>query len=374
MLILPIVLAAVVWIWPRIWFRVVRDRLEVTVHVLDEEVEPLQPMSIEIALFNRSWLPCPYVQVSVELPPGLSASPDSHRSVLGKSTYLLMRQEVRMQFQCYGWQRGLQNLGNREMILRMNEGFGIKEIFISRAIEGKVRVLPVRRDARDSVLLIRELSGELERMHWLMPDEALLRGIREYEAGDPFKYISWQATARTGTWMTKQFSSSMDMSVGLVLNAQFFEPHWIGTNIGLFDEMCSFISSLGQLLEKQHIATYFASNAVCPENVKVQWYGRQTGWGMRRLCGTFAPYTTMELGALLLQCAAKLPRAGALLVVTAFVSPAQASVLERMAWTRSITIACPTSCDLPTLRGVRVIRFNDRSATAAAKAEEGLPS
>lgn len=35
-----------------------------------------------------------------------------------------------------------------------------------------------------------------------------LRSIREYQAGDPLKKIHWKSSARTGRWLTKEFSTA----------------------------------------------------------------------------------------------------------------------------------------------------------------------
>lgn len=170
--------------------------------------------------------------------------------------------------------------------------------------------------------------------------------------------------------MTKQFSSSIDLSACLVLNAQFFEPHWIGTNVRLFDDLCSRICAIGEFLEKRHIPFHFASNAVYPRNVKTQWFGLQTPWAMRRICSTFAPYTTTDFSALLQLCSSKLPKTSVLVVATGFVTPAQGRQLEYLAKSRPVVVLCPAQADVPALRGVKVLRF--RESVAFASSEEAM--
>ncbi len=49
-------------------------------------------------------------------------------------------------------------------------------------------------------------------------DDHDLRSIREYQPGDPLKKIHWKSSARTGRWLTKEFSVAARTTVVVDLN------------------------------------------------------------------------------------------------------------------------------------------------------------
>lgn len=357
MVFLPVILAAVVWFWNRIWFRVVRNRLTVEVTVSGKAVEVGSALEIAVRIRNDSWLPCPFVQLSIELPAGLSALPDVFHPGIVRTTYLMMRQEVSFATECYGWKRGLQDFRHRPVILRLNEGFGIHELFVSQEVRSQVVVYPPRADTVPELDAFRDINGDVERMRWLLPDESLLRGIRAYEPGDAFKHIAWHASARTGEYMTKQFSSSTDVSVGVILNAQFFEPHWMGTRVETFDELCAVSVALVANLEKLRIPVYFAANAVYPGHVKQQWYGLQQRGSLKWLTGSMLPYTNGDIITTLPLFSKHLPQDAPLFIFTAFLTAAQTRVLSREARRRKVYLVTPANVDIQGVRDAQVLSY-----------------
>lgn len=356
-LLLPVILAAVVWFWNGIWFRIIRDKLTVEVTVAGKAVEVGSALQISVRVRNGSWLPCPFVQLSLELPTGLSARPDVLYPGITRTTYLMMRQEISFETECYGWRRGLQDFRHKPVVLRLNEGFGIRELFVSREVSSQVVVYAPRALAVAGLAALRDINGDVERMRWLLPDEALLRGIRGYQPGDAFKHIAWHASARTGEWMTKQFSSSTDVSVGIILNAQFFDPHWQGTRVETFDALCGVLVALVARLDRLKIPVYFAANAIYPGRVKQLWYGRQQVGGLKWLTGSMLPYTNADMLTLLPLLHKYLPLDAPLLIFTAFLTESQRRAIAWEARRRKVYLVCPSEVEFPNMRGVQVIPY-----------------
>ncbi|MCL6453667.1 MAG: DUF58 domain-containing protein [Alicyclobacillus sp.] len=357
MIFVPVILFLVIWFWNRLWFRVVRGQLEVDVTVRARAVEMGGPCAIAVRVRNLSWLPCPSVHLSLELPPGLSADPTVRRPAISWNTYVMMRQEVVVEAVCYGWRRGLQDFRSKPVVLRVNDGFGIRDLFLTREVAGEVVVYPAGGGVPAAIPSLRALNGELEQRRWLYPDEALLRGIRAYQLGDPLKHVAWQASARMGIWMTKEFSSSADVSATLVLNGQFYEPHWNGTQAATFDQLCGAASSLAAALERQRVPVFFASNAVSPGNVRAHWYGRQSAANIRWLAGRMLSYTHSDLADILPSVLARTPQDAPLLMVTAFVSDRQRRLLERTARVRSLYLIVPEGAAVTAPAGAQVVRL-----------------
>ncbi|QSO53217.1 DUF58 domain-containing protein [Alicyclobacillus curvatus] len=367
---IPLVLALVVWMWPRIWFRVVADKIDVSVDISQPIVEIGDFIIIRITVHNSSWLPCPSLNLSLELPPGLSSTPGTKSSSITQSTFLLMHQTVTFDARCYGWQRGLQDLQNRDAILRMNEGFGLKELFVRKKASGSVVVFPRRVGSVESLRAMRDLNGEIERIRWLLPDEALLRGIRDYEAGDAFKHIAWQATARTGKLMAKQFSSSSDVSIGIVLSAQFVDPHWFGTKIHAFDELCAIVAAFARETQKSSIPLFFSSNAVYPGYSRRQWHGRLGSSAIKHRVGAMLPYTNGDLADLLKNTVYNLPQDAPLVLFSGFLTSEHVRLLTHIARERYVYVVAPDSIALPTMKGVSVHYFESRAADVLQEVSE----
>lgn len=372
MLYVPVILALVVWLWPRIWFRVVANKIGVGVGISDRTVEIGESIVISVTVHNRSWLPCPSVSLSLELPPGLSSVEGTKSYSVTHSTFLLMHQSITFDVQCYGWQRGLQELRNRDVILRMNEGFGLRELFIRREVSGSIVVLPRRVRAADDLRAMRELNGDLERVRWLLPDEALLRGIRNYGADDAFKHIAWQATARTGALMVKQFSSSSDVSAGIVLSAQFVDPHWFGTKVHVFDELCAFVAAFAREAEKTRIPMFFASNAIYPGESRRQWHGRLASSAIKHRVGAMLPYTNGDLADLVKHTVHNLPQDAPIVLFTAFLTNEHAQVLTRVAQQRYVYVVAPDSSTLPEVKGASVRYFKSQASDALQEVTESV--
>ncbi|MCL6445077.1 MAG: DUF58 domain-containing protein [Alicyclobacillus sp.] len=329
MYLLPLALLVLVWVWPHVWFKVVRGRLSVEVEIPRRQVEPNKGFSVLIRVRNRAWLPCPFVKVNVELPPGLSAQPADRTPLLTFHTFLMLRQQLQVELPCYGMERGVQRI--RHVVLHVNDGLGLKPLFLAQDIEAEVVVLPGFAPVQPKTMPMKDITGKLEVVRWLHPDESLLRGIRQYRSGDPFKHIAWQASARTGSWMTKQFSASTEATVCLLVNAQLFDPHWIGTHQARFNYLCDLATTWSHWLAERGFRLQFLCNATMPRDPRRQWHGIQSPVGMRLLLGRAMPYTNASLDHLLRLLPTLITAATPLLLFTSFITPGQWRLLESLA-------------------------------------------
>jgi uncharacterized protein (DUF58 family) len=326
---LIICLVVLVWAWPHIWFRMVQDKVEVDVAAEKVQVEQGDEVPVRVTLRNRSWLPCPYVELTLELPQGLSARADKKERTLRWQTYAFMRQEVTATFACYAIRRGLHELGQRPVVLRMNEGFGLRDLFLSREFRQEIVVLPKVRPMLDVRPELDALVGDVEVRRWLHPDEAMLRGIRPWQPGDSHRHIAWLASARSGEWMTKEFSTTTDLQACLLLNAQFYEIPWLGSDVELFDELCSVTRAVAYALGRRKVPIAFASNATSPGQPRRRWYGEQTPAGITVLLGRFHPLPNGDFAEVLASVPAKVHASAPLVVVAHYLSERHVQLLRQ---------------------------------------------
>lgn len=60
--------------------------------------------------------------------------------------------------------------------------------------------------------------GDLSVRRFLFEDPIFITGFQEYTGREPMRSIAWNATARTGQLMAKQYDHTVEVSVAVVLN------------------------------------------------------------------------------------------------------------------------------------------------------------
>jgi uncharacterized protein (DUF58 family) len=324
-----LILLLLVWLWPNIWFLFVQNCLDVNVRVLSRLIEVGETFELECTVTNRGWMPIPNLEMLVSLPDGVIAAGSVEQHILRLRTHLGGRQTVVIRGRLQGARRGVQSFAKHPLQIVLNEGFGLRSLSISREIADEVVVLPVFVDLRKQSVRLEEISGKLEVFRWLHPDESLLRGIRPYQRGDAFKHIAWGPSASMGEWMVKQYASSADANVVLVLNAQFHEQYWYGTNRLLFDELASQAATLAYFLRAQGFALHLASNAIVSDHPLKMFHGRQTAAGIRTLLGEMQPYANSDFATLWAGVSRNLPEQAKVILLTGFLTDAQRQLLQR---------------------------------------------
>ncbi len=294
MLLLPIVLFALIWLWPVVWFRLVREKLRVEVVVTRNVVATHEAIPVQIQIHNASWLPCPKVTLFLKLPDGLSVENDFDQSRFEYQTFLLGKQSLALETVVYGKTRGLINFANGSISIGLNEGFGLRNLYIGTEINQELVVLPDLIDLSNQRLLPKDWLGKIEQRRWILPDETMFSGIREYAAGDEFRHVAWKASAKTGTWQTKTFFGSSDWEVVLVVNAQFFDQYWSGTLTDEFDYLSSMVSTIAYQLQKRGAKIRLATNAMLSKHPQTIWHGEMRANHLHHLFGRIYPYANQS--------------------------------------------------------------------------------
>jgi hypothetical protein len=335
MLWIPVFLVLIIWTWPELWIRLVENRLDVEVDVLRRHVKQHERIPLLVKIRNRSWLPCPFVECSLTLPEGLGTMQTSEcaqreeRDTLRVRTFLLPRQEVVIEIDCFGLQRGPCKI--TEVSVRVNEGFGLRSLYLHPSVDKTVYVLPNLYELSNQKVPMQDVLGQIEIMRWLFPDETLLRGIREYQRGDAYKHIAWSASARAGKWMTKQFSSATDVRILLVMNAQHSETYWEKAPRIRFDHLCNLTVAIAWQLTAQGFTVEFGSNAVFEGYPKTQWFGVQSAESIQILLGKAHPFANCPLEHILESLYGKALSQHVLILVTDLLTETYTSLLQGLA-------------------------------------------
>ncbi|QQE77157.1 DUF58 domain-containing protein [Alicyclobacillus sp. SO9] len=278
-------LVAGVWGFPYLWFAVVRNRIELRTSFTPRYVVVGDEVKLGFTFSNTSLLPCPLVELSVELPPGLSANEDGTGRFIRFRTFVGARQQMDVTVTCYATRRGLQRMQYYPVYLTVNEGFGLQSLYLQRRDESMLRIMPKMLPELAFQPEFQSITGDIERFHWMYQDETRLRGIRDYQPGDPLKYIAWTASASQGKWMTKEFSASTDVSVCLMLNAQMFEDYWMGVRQNEFDALCEMLLTVAVQLHEKRFQVRFVTNAALLRRLRSGTLGNLSAASIRAVLG-----------------------------------------------------------------------------------------
>ncbi|MFB5192055.1 DUF58 domain-containing protein [Alicyclobacillus fastidiosus] len=293
---LVFVVAVMIWVWPRWWASVVQDKVDCIVDFPRHECDIGEALPLKVTLVNRSWLPIPFAEVHVNLPHELSTLQDDGAHQLVFATYVLMRRRVQIEFTLYGFHRGPAAV--KDVVVRMHEGIGLRNTYVYDQPIAKIAVRPNPDPCPNRPRPVAN-QGEKAVDRWLFPDETMFKGVRPYQESDPARHIHWRASARLGRLVAKQFFSSTELDVLLILNAQTTEPHWKGSAREPFEELIGYLTDVALSLERVGARLSFASNASVVGRRGVALPSQLSGASLRSLLGHAQPYATESLGAIL---------------------------------------------------------------------------
>ncbi len=113
-------------------------------------------------------------------------------------------------------------------------------------------VYPGLMDVTDEV---ERLLAEMRSGEGIMkaPEEEEFHGLRDYRYGDPLRSIHWKATARTGTFMVKEYHEGMSRRMTIVLDSLRYPDR------ETFERAISFAASLSAELISRGITLRFVT-------------------------------------------------------------------------------------------------------------------
>lgn len=292
-----VLILVLVYSWPRLWYSLVEGKVDATVVLGRKEVESGGAVPVTIRVTNRAFVPCPFIQVSLQLPEGLCSSPSTHNRRFSLYTFAFMRQTVELQTEIYGACRGTHAI--HEVTLKLHEGMGLRDRFMYIPVNQTISVYPDRLANSAHYRVIDSLQNEVATEERKLPDETLLRGIRPYRWGDNWRHVAWAATARRGELMTKEFQSSTERNVTLLVNVQLFDPFYYGTNHRVVDTLCSLARRTATELAATGAQLQLMTNATTPKHPKLFWHGKQRLQGIVSILGRVHPTAFMPMEGLL---------------------------------------------------------------------------
>lgn len=171
-------------------------------------------------------------------------------------------QQIRRRHQVRFLRRGSYNLGNA--YLTTGDVLGISRYGKEQQLETPILVYPRILEPEELPFPVSQMMGDMIRRNQLLKDPFLIRGIRDYQSGDPVRDIHWAATARTGKLQVRVHDSSVRTRLMVVLNVQLRDDQWGNIiqekNVPLVEDGIRLAASLCVHTLRSGLAAGFATN------------------------------------------------------------------------------------------------------------------
>lgn len=199
-----VVVLVIAWFWTRLSLQ----RLALTRTLTLDRVRAGEWVTEELSLGNLALLPKLWIEVrDLSSLPGHHAGRVVHLGSRGASTWSTMTRCER---------RGRYRLG--PIAISSGDAFGLFESRKMIPATHELIVYPPQVDVSDIPMPMANMSGG--RASRVNPSLAAhqISGIREYSTGDPLNRISWNATARLGRMMVKEFDPEPTSDIWIMLD------------------------------------------------------------------------------------------------------------------------------------------------------------
>jgi uncharacterized protein (DUF58 family) len=185
----------------------------------DCEVKIGSTVPISILIRNRSRVPILWILVEDLLPRWATFFEPPALEVAGKRVKVMLLwgdQTKRIEYQIRCNRRGYYQIG--PTILETGDMMGLYRRYRVGTDPQYITVLPEVVSLTSYEIGSRRPIGEIRMRENVMDDPTRLRGIRQWQPGDPMRSVHWAATARTGSLHSKVYEPSSIVGATLVLD------------------------------------------------------------------------------------------------------------------------------------------------------------
>ncbi|WP_425396740.1 DUF58 domain-containing protein [Aeoliella sp.] len=176
-------------------------------------------VAVVVHIDNRGRLPVPWMLLEDLLPRRALIHSPPPLDVAGQRLQLVSfrsegKKTIMYQMKCN--RRGYYQIG--PLIAETGDVFGLYRRYRVLSEPSFLTVLPEVVPLTGFDIASRRPIGEVLMSYQLFEDPTRIRGVREYQAGDPFNRIHWKATASTGTLHSKVYEPSTVAGVTMLLD------------------------------------------------------------------------------------------------------------------------------------------------------------
>lgn len=295
-------------------------------------------------LVNAKLLPLPWVRIETMMPSMLRFDNQSaemsvssgqllqnHASLFSLSpfTKVLRKHEVTCA------RRGVYRLSS--LTCSYGDMLGTSSGTLRFVSECEITVLPRLKEAGELPVSARRfVQSVLSTYDAFRENHEHVAGVRDYRSGDSLKQVNWSATAKTGRLLVNKRETMTDNDLIVVLNAELFDA---AENRRIapeeFEEAVSYAASvLYSLISGGGKAGLIFNGTVAGREeipLRIQpRAGREHLFELLHLMAVFEPEVRRELSYVLEELAASGLRDANLLLVSAFLTPKQQLLADRL--------------------------------------------
>ncbi len=321
------VLATVSWLWS--WRALQKVSYQLTLS--QSRVFPGEKIDLTFGVANSKWLFLPWLEIEAELPyrlvTGRVKTPSPYaRERLRWTTSVSGQQRVRWKHLLECKVRGDYQLG--PVRLRSGDVFGLfPREKILPSFE-RLLVYPLIVPVDRLVLPLRELVGETGIPRTIHEDTSRTMGTRDYRYDDPFKRIHWKASARHSQLQVRQYESTTNLSLLLILDVYSFcqQPE---ENEEPFELAVTTVASLAYDAERQKSSVGLMANWEAEIHIPVR-SGRSHLLLILEALARIQAKSRLPLRQQLDRYKGSLPMGTTLVIVTNGLSPSPAGLAHRL--------------------------------------------
>ena len=239
--------AAAVGLVSRLWGFYALKNVDVSVQAERETISAGQSVTIHYSLHNNKALPLVWMELCQDVPVRGCLVPDGsfqlrtfseeEAAYTGRKDAYMRRFSFFMGWSELSWdtvwtgeRRGVYR--PRKFVLRSGDGFGLTQStgevtgFADRVLVVWPKIVPV-----ETWPFLRHVwSGSAGKAGW-SEDPTVMKSVRAYQPGDPWKRIDWRTAARTDELMVRQFDTVTPLSVLFVLDTASLEDKEEGISL-----------------------------------------------------------------------------------------------------------------------------------------------
>lgn len=168
---------------------------------------------------------------------------------------ILGHQRITRRLEFEGSERGIFGVNNASMLVR---DFFMTDSFAKKMKHSDIiYVFPRKLNTERFKLIFRGILGEIEAKRSVVEDSLIFRGVRDYQAFDPYRSINWKQSAKAGELKVNMYGYSTDCRVKILVNLD--NDYMIEKN-KLLEEAISLASSISRgLLQKGVMVSVFTN-------------------------------------------------------------------------------------------------------------------
>ncbi|MSP78530.1 MAG: DUF58 domain-containing protein [Dehalococcoidia bacterium] len=331
-----LVLATGTWLWSRLAV----ERISYRRTVSRRRIFQGEEVDVEMVINNRKSLPLARVRLADTYPiqvellgQGMSSSPVPNTLRFSRSTTLGAYERVRWHYRLRGKQRGFYRLGPAE--LHTGDLFNFFPRVVHAPEEEFLLVFPKPMPLPPMNLVPQRPLGDARGSPWFpQADHARQSGLRDYQPGDPPKYIDWKASARRAALQVKQFEPGSSPLIALFVNADTVGLNYGGVIPINLERVVAVAASVADqmLADGLPLALYTNSRSVLydhPMRVPPGRHPQQHALMMETLA-MVGPYLATSMEDLLLDQSRRLPAGTTFVLITGILTEGVRETLQML--------------------------------------------